>query len=94
MQTEKNSAVCRQTLTLTDRKTLSVDRVQFVENFEPSQISISTECGKIVVEGKDLRIEDLSREDGKILICGTVEGIFYAENSPARGAGFFSRFLK
>lgn len=78
----------KQTLTLTDRKSLCVNCVKNVVGFDGGYVSLCTELGKIVIEGEDLRIEGLSREDGTVHISGSVDAVYYAEEKPA-GKSFF-----
>jgi sporulation protein YabP len=58
-----------------------------VESFDEEYLYISTKLGNIGIEGKGLKIESLTKEDGKILITGEIKGIFYYEEKPKRGIG-------
>ena len=74
---------------LTDKKRLVIDRVINVEGFDEEYLSLSTHCGTISVEGHELKIESLTKEDEKIMITGEINGIFYVEGKNKKGIGKF-----
>ena len=75
----------KQTVILENRKTLSIDCVLNVDSFNEDYLEISTEFGGIAVEGRELKIEELRQENGKILITGIISGVFYKETKASRG---------
>lgn len=81
-----------QTIILENRKTLTIDCVLNVDSFNEDYLEISTELGGIAVEGKELKIEELRQENGKILISGIISGVFYKETKSSKG--FFSGMFK
>lgn len=82
----------KQMLVLENRKKLTIDGVLNIDSFDDDYLEISTTLGKMVIEGKELKIEELRQENTKILISGEVSGIFYKENRIKKG--FFSGFKK
>ena len=82
----------KQMLTLEDRRRLIIDGIINVESFSEDYMELSSVLGRIEVEGKDLKIEELRQDGGKILIIGEIGGIFYRENKKAKG--IFSKYVK
>ncbi|MBO7304563.1 MAG: YabP/YqfC family sporulation protein [Clostridia bacterium] len=68
-----------QTLKLEGRKRLTLDGVLNVESFSEEYLELSTKLGTLEVEGSELKIVELRQSDGEILICGTVNGVFYRD---------------
>ena len=82
----------KQMLTLEDRRRLIIDGIINVESFSEDYMELSSVLGRIEVEGKELKIEELRQDGGKILIIGEIGGIFYRENKKAKG--IFSKYVK
>ena len=70
----------KQTLVLEDRKKLVIDGILNVESFNDDYLELSSNLGRIEVEGSSLKIEELRQDTGKILITGAISGVFYREN--------------
>lgn len=68
-----------QTLTLENRERLTVSAVEEVESFSENEITIKTALGVLSVKGCGLKIEDLSIENGTIILSGKIIGMEYAE---------------
>ena len=75
-----------------ERSSVTVDGVESVLGFDESYVALDTVAGKITVEGQGLKIENLSKESGEILITGRVNGVFYEEEKSPKG--FFARIFK
>ena len=56
------------TLIIKDRKTLTLNGVKNVLGFDDGYVSIESELGKLTVEGKDLKIESLTKEDESLCL--------------------------
>ena len=70
----------KQTLMLEDRKRLIIDGILNVESFNEDYLELSSNLGRIEIEGSSLKIEELRQDTGKILITGEISGVFYKEN--------------
>ena len=79
------SNIKNQTVILENRKTLTVDCVLNVDSFNEDYLEISTEHGCMAVEGRELKIEELRQENGKIFISGIISGVFYKETKASKG---------
>ena len=78
---------------LINRKSFCADGVLYVEHFEEGCLSLSTVMGQITVEGKDLKIEGFSKENGRVEICGEICGVFYNEELRPKKK-LFERFFQ
>lgn len=76
------SASCtKQTITLIDGKVFMMNGVDNIASFDEGYILLDTSSGRVSVEGNDLKIESLSKDDGNILIKGDISGFFRTETT-------------
>ena len=78
-------------ITLVIGHSFTMDGVNDIRGFDEGYVSLSTDSGKINVEGSDLKIESLSKEGGTIFISGNISGIYVSSEDKKRG--FFGRML-
>ena len=79
-----------QKITVSDRKSVEVDNVSAVRAFDEEGVLLETSLGKISVEGRELKIENFEKASGKILISGSIIGVFYLEKAEKKkGRGLF-----
>lgn len=79
-------------LTVRCRESVTLDGVKNVEGFDEGYVSLSTDLGRVVIEGEGLKIESLTKDEGLIYVTGKISGVYYSEEKPARGV--FSRLFK
>ena len=79
-------------LTLNERRRLSLTGVEDVESFDDESILLRTAGGMLEIRGNGLRIETLSTDGGELSVEGKVDSLDYSEAAPNR-RGFLSRFL-
>ncbi len=79
-------------LTVNDRKSVSLNGVNNVLGFDEGYVTLDTALGRVGIEGNDLKIESLSKENGVIFISGNISGVYYSE--PKEGGGIFKRMFK
>ena len=77
-------------VTITDRKSLTMGGVNDIRGFDEEGIVLETELGRVHVEGSDLKIESLSREGGNILIKGEIEALYFTNTEPKK-RGLFGK---
>ena len=82
----------KQTVILQDRKNLVIDGIINVESFNDDYLELSSNLGRIEVEGSSLKIEELRQDTGKILITGEISGVLYKENKNSKS--YFGRIFK
>ena len=81
-----------QTLKIEARKKLTLDGVLNVESFSEEFLELTTNLGTLEVEGIDMKIEELCQSGGKILISGTINGVFYKDTKNSKG--IFKKIFK
>lgn len=87
-----DNKVVKQTLLLNNREELRLDGVLNVEGFDEGYVSLSTVGGRVVIEGESLKIEELTKDNGSILIKGKIDGVLYSDEKMRQG--FFSKIFK
>ena len=95
MNTEnKENAKQPHTLSLRDRGSLEMRGVTDVISFDEETIELSTVCGDLTVDGRELHIKVLNLAQGIVSVDGTVSALTYAEDRKSDskgGKGFFGR---
>ena len=81
-------------LRLDDRKNLLIEGVTDVVGFDDRAVQMQTTRGGLSVEGKDLKISDLSIERGALEISGTIGAIVYLDDTKKEKGGFFSGLFR
>ncbi len=76
------------TATIKDRKSVRLDGVESIDGFDESYISLSTSLGKMVIEGKSLKVENLSSDSGEIVINGHIDSLFYVDQKLKKNSIF------
>ena len=66
-------------LNIHNRESISINGIIDILGFLDDSILLKSECGEICIEGKDLKIRELKRENGEILILGRIDGVYYRE---------------
>ena len=69
----------------------SMSGVEDIRGFDEGYVSLDTASGRITVEGSELKIESLTKEDGCIFVTGNVSGVFIANEEKKRG--FFGKIF-
>ena len=72
---EKQRQPQSHTLTLNDRKRLSISGVEDVEAFDEETVILSTVGGALTIRGGGLRINRLSLDGGELLVEGRIDGL-------------------
>ena len=75
MEATLNTA--KQTVRIEDRKNFYADGVLSILTFDNEYVELSTTYGKMVIEGRDLKIFDLSKETGRVAINGEITTVAY-----------------
>lgn len=73
------------TINISNRKSVKVDGVESVNGFDENYVSLSTRLGKLVIEGHNLKIENLSKENENICVTGTIDSVFYVDGKERTG---------
>ena len=71
-----------QTLTLHDRRLLTVTGVTEMGTFDETVVTMDTELGPLTIEGAGMKLKTLSLETGQVAVEGEIGGIFYEAPRP------------
>ena len=77
---------------INNRKTLTLNGVENVESFGEDYLILNTSLGELTIEGENLKIESLTKENGEIFILGKINGLFYKEEKAKKR--FFKKNFK
>lgn len=72
-------------LTLNERKNLTLSGVSEVVSFDEGAVILKTGLGTLVVQGKDLKLRNLSLDGGQVAVDGVISALIYEENRPSGG---------
>lgn len=72
-------------ITITDMSCIAMNGVEYIIGFDSSCVALSTAMGRIVIEGKDMKIESLEKKDGQIMVSGKISGVFMSEKKSESG---------
>lgn len=84
----------KHSVSMISREKLEIDGVIDVLDFDNSVINIKTNMGILSVEGVNLKIISLSKENGKLYVEGGIDSLFYYGVSEEKRGGFFKRRVK
>ena len=68
-------------LTLNERKQLTMTGVMEAVSFEDTSVILRTALGTLVVQGRDLKLKELSLEGGRMEVDGEISALIYEEPS-------------
>ena len=77
-------------VTVKNREELEIDNIINISAFDENYLTLNSKLGRITVEGRDLRVEDLNHDTGKIKVRGTVNAIVFADDTKRTKRGIFS----
>lgn len=77
---------------LENKKRLTITEVASVEAFDEEAILANLAEGGLVVCGKNLHIETLDLEEGRLVASGEIDSLAYTKRKPK--PGFLDRFKK
>lgn len=68
-----------QQIIISDKKRVEINEVSSVKSFDEGSVVIESSLGRIVIEGNNMQIENLEKSSSKILVTGSISGVFYLE---------------
>lgn len=78
---------------LESRNRLTVTEITAVDAFDEETILADLREDSLVISGKNLHIEILDLEEGRLVACGEIESFVYTKKKKS-GGGFWSRFAR
>ena len=80
--------VLDQTITVTGRRFVTIDKVLHILSFDEQTLVIDTDGGRIILEGEELKVTSLDKDNARISVTGKICGVFYSdEHISKRGIG-------
>ena len=83
----------KHSLILENRKFLSLNGIDDVLGFNEESVTLSGNCGILIIRGEKLHISKLSLETGEVTLDGKVNALVYTEHSKDK-SGIFSKLFK
>ena len=74
-----------------NREKLNMSGVLEVVGFDDETVILRTGAGNLLVQGRDLKLKNLSPEGGQVALEGLITALSYEQ--PRERTGFFRRFL-
>ncbi len=81
-------------LSLENRNVLSLTGITDVDNFDEHQILLYTQLGELTIQGKNLHINSMSVDTGKLSVEGDIWALIYGDKEKNKPATFFSKLFK
>jgi sporulation protein YabP len=95
MEEKKKTNELIHQLTLVGRGQLVVEGVMNLGSYDQDQVILETNSGILEVRGDALHIQQLSLDQGKVMIDGNVYSLVYSdENGLKKGKGLLGRLIK
>ena len=88
---QHNEANDKKNVWIYDRKKIELDGVLSVLTFDESYVLLEMSNDCVGIDGAELKIENLSKENGKITIVGRIDGLSYNEGRRGKRAWFKGR---
>ncbi len=87
----EKSSISEHSLSLVNRKNMSLTGVTEVTEFSDAKVSLKTCGGSLCVKGRELTINQLNTDTGTLEIKGEINSVQYTSGN---GEGFFSGLFK
>ena len=81
----ENKISVKSKLVIFDRSALTLNGVKNIEGFDESYVSLDTELGQLIIEGKGLKIGSLSADGGDISISGQINSLYFSDKKSRKG---------
>ena len=79
------SSSARHTLLMENREKLDLSGVKEVSAFSDTAVSLRTECGALMIQGRGLTISRLNTDTGELHVMGEVSALKYSKEK-SRGS--------
>lgn len=78
-------------LTLNEREKLTMTGVHEVVSFDGGTVVLRTSLGMLTVQGRELKLKNMSQDGGQVAIDGKISALSYEE--PKAPGGFWRRLF-
>ena len=86
-----NDMISSHSIISKNRNGISVEGVSDVDSFDEGGVVMETVCGSLAVEGEGLHVTVLNVTEGKVVIEGRINSIYYFDDSPKNKKGLFGK---
>lgn len=93
MTVAEDKLIFPHSLSLEERKKLTVSGVSDVDNFDEEIITAYTSLGELTIKGNDLHISKLDTKTGELSVDGNISELIYSTDHP-KARGFFGKLMK
>ncbi len=88
-----NETTKKHNLILENRNILSLNGIDDVLGFDEETVTLSGNCGILIVKGEKLHISKLSLDTGEVNLDGKINAIIYTEDNKNK-SGIFAKLFK
>ncbi len=81
-------------LFLENRNVLSMTGVTDVDNFDERSITLYTQLGELVIQGRDLHINSMNVETGDLSVEGDIWSLVYGDKDRKKTPTVFSKLFR
>lgn len=72
--------------------TVILNGVDHIVGFDERSMILSCDFGRVIIEGEDMKVESLTKENGEICVNGKFKGVFLSEEK--REENTLKKFFK
>ncbi len=81
-------------VSIDNRKRIVITGIHEVTSYDSNTIVASSSVGNLIVQGKQLHINNFDQSSGKLLVDGSFDAVQYVDVQERSSGSFFSRLLK
>ncbi len=78
---------------INNRSSIHISGVEEVNSYDERSIVLVVCKARMIIEGENLRVTELSVDDGKVSAVGRIDAVIYEEGTVKKG-GFFTSLFK
>lgn len=82
------------TLSLDNRKALSLSGISEVDSFDDKSVTAYTDLGKLSINGENLNIKKLNLEMGELEVVGKISSLIYSDSKSKNNKNLFFKLFK
>ena len=82
----------KQILVVSEWKNVTLNSVKEILGCDENTVVLNTPRGRITIEGNDLKIESLEKQNGNLFVKGDILGVYYSDIDLNK-KGFISRLF-
>ncbi len=87
----KNVAESTHTVHIDKRRHMKIEGVLEVIGFDGGYVELITSCGRLMIDGEDIKIGVLDTDAGVVELDGNILSVEYVEDAEREKRGFFKR---